>query len=92
MVVNWLKEVSACEKNQVNLSQVCLDFLRRDWDVEISHIYREENQLDDYLTNKTLYIERGIWILNNAPTEVLQFLRNDMVGVAWEKIIKENTS
>ena len=92
LVINQLKKVSACDSNQVNLIQVCLDFLRRDYEVKISHIYREDNQLADYLANKALHIERGIQVLNNALTEVLQFLRNDMVGVAWGRYVKEKTN
>ena len=59
--------------------------------MKISYIYRERNQLVDYLTNKALHIKRGIQILNNTSTEVIQFLCNDMVGVTWERFVKEKT-
>ena len=92
LVVNWLKKVSACDSNQANLIHICLDFLRRNWEVQISHIYREGNQLADYLVNKALHIERGIQVLNNAPADVFQLLHNDIVGVPWERYVKEKTS
>ena len=37
-------------------------------------------------------MEGGIQILNNALTDIFQLLQNDIVGVAWEKYVKEKTS
>ena len=92
LVVNWLKKVSDCDSNQANLIHICLDFLQRDWEVQISQIFRERNQLADHLANKALQMERGIQILTNALANVFQLMRNDIVGVAWERFVKERYS
>ena len=88
LVVNWLKKVSDCDSNQANLIHICLDFLRRDQEVQIYHIFREMNQLVDHLANKALHMERGIQILTNARADFFQLMRNDIIGVAWERFVK----
>ena len=54
IVVLWLNGKSECKSMHANLVFACLEVLKRDWLVTVTHVFRETNQVADRLANIAL--------------------------------------
>lgn len=58
------------------------NYLKLDWHVSISHIYREANFVADYIANFTFSIPLVFIVYLNPPLGVKSLLLHDSYGVA----------
>ncbi|XVF80879.1 hypothetical protein PTKIN_Ptkin15bG0110900 [Pterospermum kingtungense] len=56
-----------------NLCFMCKELLRREWNVSITQIYQEANQVTDGLASYGLKLHLGCHALANPPDEILHF-------------------
>ncbi|XVF81675.1 hypothetical protein PTKIN_Ptkin15bG0174300 [Pterospermum kingtungense] len=87
LVVGWLNGVHGnCVRFQ-NLLSVIHDLLVRNWEVQVSHIYRECNRVADLLASIVVTHARGLCVEENPPRVVQDALWDDIIGVAWSRRI-----
>jgi len=70
------------------LQQCTKLMLKEDWEVKISHCYREANQVADILANKGVVGMLGVIKYQSPPTEIREALYADAVGVFWPRHAK----
>ena len=63
------------------------ELLRRDYMVQISHIFREANRAVDFLANIGHSIQLGVCFYDFAPNGLASLLRDDIVGVFFSHSI-----
>lgn len=59
----------------------------QDWEILISHCYRETNSVADGLANLGVRLGIGFCFFESPPNEVLNLLFADNVRVAWPIVI-----
>ncbi|CAA7059778.1 unnamed protein product [Microthlaspi erraticum] len=64
------------------LVHLCHGFIKRDWEVRISHVYREANRLADGLANYAFNLALGFHSFVAAPLVVTSLLQDDVLGSA----------
>lgn len=65
----------------------CQGFLRRDWEIQFRHVFREANFSADYLASYAFKFPLGFYVLKVPPLDILQFLDKDCHGVATQRLI-----
>ena len=79
---NWNTEVSP-------LIHQCAQLLEwTGWEIQISHCFREVNQVADKLAKLGLNMSLGVSIHREPPMEVRDALHDDSRGVLWPRLIK----
>ncbi|KAH9791596.1 putative ribonuclease H protein [Citrus sinensis] len=63
------------------------ELIRRNWRVEITHVYREANFAADYLATLACSLPLGLHVLNSPPKGVLQFMSQDNYGVVYPRLV-----
>lgn len=63
----------------VRLCHVCIS---KDWNVQISHVYREANHLADGLANYAFSLPVGLHFFDNVPRCIALVLTEDARGAA----------
>ena len=63
------------------------ELIRRNWRVEITHVYREVNFAADCLATLACSIPLGLHVFNSPPKGVLQFMSQDIYGVAYPRFV-----
>ncbi|KAJ9159056.1 hypothetical protein P3X46_024587 [Hevea brasiliensis] len=61
--------------------------LLKDWDVQISHIYREANFSADWLASMAYSLPLGRHFLEEPPVSILSWLFHDVVGVSYNRSV-----
>lgn len=86
VVVGMLQEnMSWCPKH-VGLLHQCKALLKdSNWDIYISHCYREANQIADRLVNMGIGMGSGVTYYFLPPMEVKDVLLTDVGGVYWPR-------
>ena len=64
------------------LIQAIKDYLNLDWQVSLSHIYREANFAADYMANLDFSIPLGLIVYPTPPLGVRSFLFHDSYGIS----------
>ena len=64
-----------------NLLISCMNLVKKDWQLIISHVYREGNRSADWMANFSLKHEQGVSLHESPPTEVENILVDDASGV-----------
>ena len=59
------------------------DWLKRDWNVKISHILREANACADFLANEGAIGNEKLRVLQEPPQGLLPFMREDLRGTLF---------
>jgi len=89
-VVTWLTNKTQGAPEYYSLIQQCHHLLSRvDWEVCITHCYREANQVADILANIGTEGGLEIQIFRNPPTAVREALYADSMGISWPRQIFE---
>lgn len=63
------------------------ELMKRDWSINITHVYREVNFTADFLANYALSLPLGCHHFNVPPISLLPFLTHDMYGVAYPRFV-----
>ncbi|CAA7054658.1 unnamed protein product [Microthlaspi erraticum] len=80
MVVGFLK-TGICDTHPLSfLVHLCHDFLSKDWEVRIAHVYREANRLADGLANYAFSLPFGFHSFDLVPPSLLDVLCEDECG------------
>ncbi|XVF40762.1 hypothetical protein PTKIN_Ptkin01aG0141200 [Pterospermum kingtungense] len=85
MVVRWMNEGDVSNLTLRNLLQLCMSFLRKDWEVKILHVYREQNRVADLLAKLSTSSDRGMEVLVQPPLGVIQALVDDQMTRTWSR-------
>jgi len=74
------------QPNHHFLVQQCTQFLRdEDWEVTITHCFRETNQVADILANIGITKNVGVVMYQTPPMEVQSILYYDRLGFLWPR-------
>lgn len=57
--------------------------VKRQWVVQIRHVYREGNITADHTANKGFSIEEHLVSYNNPPSTLRHVLANDVMGISF---------
>lgn len=68
----------------------CLELLFRDWEMELSHIFREMNEVADGLCKLLLRRELSYHLLDEPPSSVMGLLEADSRGVTHYRWVPGN--
>ncbi|KAL9438044.1 hypothetical protein AB3S75_023834 [Citrus x aurantiifolia] len=69
------------------LIQAIKDYLNLDWQVSLSHIYREANFAADYMANFAFSIPLGLIVYPTPPLGVRSFLFHDSYGISYPRSV-----
>lgn len=69
------------------LVRLCHGFISRDWNVRISHVFREANRLADGLANHAFSLPLGFHSFTVVPDVVASIVRDDARGTAFPRQI-----
>ncbi|CAL1397034.1 unnamed protein product [Linum trigynum] len=59
----------------------------QDWLVSITHVYREGNRVADWLSKHSLVYPYGVHEVANPPPELASIVREDAMGISFERRI-----
>ncbi|CAN1146017.1 Putative ribonuclease H protein At1g65750, partial [Linum perenne] len=62
----------------------------RNWEVSLSHVYREANYAADYLANLGHSFDFGFQTLMYPDSRLAYWLRYDLLGVARPRVITQH--
>nr|GMD70526.1 putative ribonuclease H-like domain-containing protein [Ipomoea batatas] len=89
-VVDW---ITTRERNNLPIGNVaniiseCKRWIGRDWVVRVIHIHREQNNVADWLAKKALAGSRGLSMLSQPETGILELLVDDSMGVPRQRVV-----
>nr|GMD48867.1 putative ribonuclease H-like domain-containing protein [Ipomoea batatas] len=89
-VVDW---ITTRERNNLPIGNVaniiseCKRWIGRDWVVRVIHIHREQNNVADWLAKKALAGSRGLSMLSEPETGILELLVDDSMGVPRQRVV-----
>jgi len=88
IVVGTLKGSMTCNARHHGIVQRWNDLLQSlDWEVRVTHCYRELNQVADSLVNLGVGLNGDFVYFNEPPRKVLTLLYADQVGAKFSKLI-----
>ena len=58
------------------------DFFNRNWQVCLTHIYREANSVADFMANMAHSLPNGMHLFTSPPVGIYSIILQDMIGVA----------
>ena len=86
-VVQIIKENNAHVNETSNIIEMIRELMRRDWRIQMAHIYREANSAADFLSTHALSLPVGVHFLRSAPLGLRSILYSDMYGVAHPRFV-----
>ncbi|KAH9734293.1 putative ribonuclease H protein [Citrus sinensis] len=86
-VVQLIKENNANVTEFSNIIEMIKDLIRRDWRIQIDHIYREANSAADFLSTHALSLPLGVHFFHFVPSGLRSILYSDMYGVAHPRFV-----
>ncbi|CAN1187377.1 Putative ribonuclease H protein At1g65750 [Linum perenne] len=63
------------------------DWLEKDWELKVKHIYREANQAADYLANKGHRLARGYHSVPLLDCNLVYYIRHDCMGISVPRLV-----
>ncbi|CAN1188299.1 Putative ribonuclease H protein At1g65750 [Linum perenne] len=66
------------------------DWLRRDWEIKIRHVYREANFAADYLASRGHSLPRGSHYFDLSDSRLAHLIRYDCMGISEPRMILIN--
>ncbi|CAN1165304.1 Putative ribonuclease H protein At1g65750, partial [Linum perenne] len=67
-----------------------VDLTSREWEVQLSHVYREANCAADHLANLGHSFPVGMYLFDFPDASLAHWLRYDLIGVALPRVISIN--
>ena len=71
----------------VSMIKYVRELLLRDWEVRISHIYRETNHVVDFLASIGHSTPLGVCFFDSIPNGLGSLLSDDIAGVSFSRIV-----
>lgn len=84
IVVEWITKEECLQRVRepvANTINRCKELMLRDWDVKLTHVYREQNRVSDYLAGHAFVKENGLQVFGSHPRDVVQHLERDKADV-----------
>lgn len=86
-VTDWINKGTSLHGPARDIIQKSKNLLKRDWEVTIKHVYREQNRVTDKLIEIATY-QRDAWMfLERPPRDVRQLLLEDKWGASWPRTV-----
>ncbi|CAN1744714.1 Putative ribonuclease H protein At1g65750 [Linum perenne] len=63
------------------------EWLKRDWEVKLSHVYREANHAADHLASRGHTVTRGCHLIDPTDGSLAYFIRYDCMGISKTRLI-----
>ncbi|CAN1169620.1 Putative ribonuclease H protein At1g65750 [Linum perenne] len=63
------------------------DWLRRDWEIRVRHVYREANFAADFLANQGHSLPRGSHHFDLSDSRLVHLIRYDCMGISEPRLI-----
>lgn len=63
------------------------DLLSRNWQISISHIYREANSAADFMANMAHSAPLGLHVYSNPPVGIYSIMSQDLFGVTQPRFV-----
>ncbi|KAL9444513.1 hypothetical protein AB3S75_017659 [Citrus x aurantiifolia] len=63
------------------------DLFNRNWQVSLSHIFREANSVADFMANMAHSLPHGIHLFTSPPVGSYSIILQDMIGVAKPRLV-----
>ncbi|KAH9672602.1 putative ribonuclease H protein [Citrus sinensis] len=86
-VTQLVARPSVTSNEYAPLIQAIKDYLNLDWQVSLSHIYREANFAVDYMANLAFSLPLGLIVYPTPPLGVRSFLSHDSYGVLYPRSV-----
>ncbi|KAJ1421638.1 Ribonuclease H-like superfamily [Sesbania bispinosa] len=58
---------------------------KRDWEIQIVHVYREANKVVDFLASLAVSLDYGLYVLDSPPLGCGEILIQDLIGVMFPR-------
>ena len=92
-VVRLLEDEGPCSSPYIHIIRKCKALIQRDeWEIKISHCYREANRAAGWLANYGVSLTERFAILEAVPKDLHVALLKDLSGVAWPRWVASNDS
>ncbi|CAA7018347.1 unnamed protein product [Microthlaspi erraticum] len=88
MVVGFLKTGIEDSHPLSFLVRLCHGFLSKDWEVRVTHVYREANRLADGLANYAFSLPFGLHSFDVVPPDLLSVLVEDERGDLFPRQVR----
>ncbi|CAN1166059.1 Putative ribonuclease H protein At1g65750 [Linum perenne] len=63
------------------------EWMTRDWEVKISHVYREANHAADHIASRGHSVSRGSHLVDPTDSNLAYFIRYDCMGISETRMI-----
>ncbi|CAN1181380.1 hypothetical protein LINPERHAP2_LOCUS35350 [Linum perenne] len=63
------------------------EWMGRDWEVKLKHVYREVNHATDHLASRGHAVPRGSHLVENTDRDLAYFVRYDFMGISEPRLI-----
>ena len=63
------------------------ELLSRNWQISITHIFREANLVADFMANMTHSVSHGLHLFTSPTVGIYSIILQDMFGVAQPRIV-----
>lgn len=64
-----------------NILHECLQIMKRDWRVRVSHVYREQNRVADSMAKFSYDLGRGLRVFKDPPLTIWGVFHDDLQNV-----------
>lgn len=88
-VAQWCANPSEAGLDERNLAGGVRDLLGREWEIRVTHVFREANLVADALANLAGSLPYGVQHLENPPAEVQTWLQHDAAGEGRLRVVIE---
>ena len=78
-VVHVLNDTKS-DLSALSLARSIKGIMQRAWNVKIAHVFRESNQVADFMANLGVNMQPGLVVFDEAPSETMNLLLNDRMG------------
>ncbi|CAN0836860.1 Putative ribonuclease H protein At1g65750 [Linum grandiflorum] len=86
--ISILAKVSELDHQHAALVLQFKELCSRQWDVHLSHIYREANYAADYLANLGHSFSYGLHLFDYPDRDLSHWLHYDLIGVSLPRLVR----